>query len=145
MKILVHGAGHSIIEYPKLEDSHKRPTSFSSQKYLKLNCLTKSIMQTLLEPCQAWCCHHFPGWPVPVTDHPVSEEHFLNVQPELSLMELHSIFLYPIVGHQRVDTNMTLPTVTFHSCRLWWVYPSAFSEHPTKLSLNRKNWWQELV
>lgn len=61
MKILVHSAGHTIIEYLKLEGTHKGPTPCSSQEYLKPNRMTENIMQMLLELCQASFWHHFPG------------------------------------------------------------------------------------
>jgi len=40
--------------------------------------MTKSIVQTLLALWQAWCRHHFPGEPVPATDHPFSESQDLK-------------------------------------------------------------------
>ncbi|KAK4818862.1 hypothetical protein QYF61_020081 [Mycteria americana] len=78
--------------------------------YLKLNHTTKSIVQMLLELWQAWCRDHFPGEPVPVTDHPPSEEPFPNVQSELPLMQLHSISSCPIADHQREEIS-TSPSV----------------------------------
>ena len=42
--------------------------------------MTKSIVQTLLELCRAWCRDHFPGEPVPGTDYPLDEEPFPHVQ-----------------------------------------------------------------
>jgi len=46
-------------------------TPCSSQDYLKLNHMTKSVVQTLLELSQAWCPDHFPWEPLLVTDHPL--------------------------------------------------------------------------
>jgi len=36
-----------------------------------------------------------------MTDHPLPEEPFPNVQSELHLMQLHSIFSCPVAHHQR--------------------------------------------
>ena len=72
--------------------------------------MTKSIVQMLLELGQAWCHVHFPGDPVPVTGHPLSEEHFPNVQSELPLTELHSISSCLITGHQRAEINISPST-----------------------------------
>lgn len=71
-----------ITGYLKLEEIHKddrvQPPC-SSRYYLKLNHLTKGIIQMLFERWQVWCRGH-PGESVPVTDHPLSEEPFPNVQ-----------------------------------------------------------------
>jgi len=40
-----------------------------------------------------------------VTDHPLCEEPFPNVQSELPLTQLHSIPLYPIAGYQREEIS----------------------------------------
>lgn len=57
---------------------------------------------TFLELWQAWCCDHFHRQPVPVTDHPLSEEPFPNAQSELPLTPLHCIFLHFLISaHQR--------------------------------------------
>ncbi|KAK4807096.1 hypothetical protein QYF61_018437 [Mycteria americana] len=85
--------------------------------YLKLNHMTKSVIQTLLELRQAWCCDHFPGEPVPVTNHPLSEEPFPNVQSELPLRQLHSISSCPQIStspsaaplEEVVDCNEVTP------------------------------------
>lgn len=53
--------------------------------------MTMILDQMLLGTRQAWCFHHFPGEPVPVTDHPLHEEPFPEVQSKLSLMQLYSI------------------------------------------------------
>ena len=44
---------------------------------------------------------HFLGDPVPVTDHPFSEEPIPNVHSEHSLVQLHSVSSCPVAGHQR--------------------------------------------
>ncbi|KAK4807107.1 hypothetical protein QYF61_018448 [Mycteria americana] len=62
---------------------------------------------------KAWCRDHFPGEPVPVTDHPLSEEPFPNVQSELPLRQLHSISSCPIAGHQREEIS-TSPSPAPH-------------------------------
>uniref|UniRef100_A0A8B9M0U9 Small nuclear ribonucleoprotein polypeptide C n=1 Tax=Accipiter nisus TaxID=211598 RepID=A0A8B9M0U9_9AVES len=46
-------------------------------------------------PLVAWSCDHFPGEPVPGTDHLLSDKPFPNVQFGLPLMQLHSISLCP--------------------------------------------------
>ncbi|KAK4825531.1 LOW QUALITY PROTEIN: hypothetical protein QYF61_000108 [Mycteria americana] len=53
----------------------------------------------------AWCCDQFPGEPVAVTDHPLSEEPFPNALSELALTQLHSISSCPIAGHQREEIS----------------------------------------
>ena len=73
-----------------------------------------------VELWQAWCHDHIPGEPVPVTDHPLSEEPFPNVQSELPLMQFHSISSCPAADHQRRE-------ISVRRCRLWWGHPSAFS------------------
>lgn len=35
--------------------------------------MTQTIIQTLSDLRQAQCCDHFPGEPVPGTEHPLSE------------------------------------------------------------------------
>lgn len=45
--------------------------------------MTKSIVQTLLELSQAWSNDQFPGEPVPVPEHPLSEEPLPNAHTEL--------------------------------------------------------------
>jgi len=49
--------------------------------------------------------HHLPAEPVPGTDHPLSEEPFPDVQPELPLMQLHSVSRCLITGHQREEIS----------------------------------------
>lgn len=43
--------------------------------------MTKCVVQMFLKLWQSWCHYHFPGRPG--SDHPLCEESFLNVQPEL--------------------------------------------------------------
>lgn len=38
--------------------------------------MPESSVQTLTEFCQAWCCDHCPGEPVPVANHTLGEEPF---------------------------------------------------------------------
>ena len=40
-----------------------------------------------------------------MTDHPLGEEPFPNVQSELALTQLHSIPSCPIAGHQREEIS----------------------------------------
>lgn len=51
-------------------------------------------------------CDCFPGEPVPVTSHSLSEEPFLNIKPKLPLMQFHSVSSCPIAGHQRGDQHL---------------------------------------
>jgi len=47
-----------------------------------------------------------PGKPVPVTDHPLSEEPFPNVQSELPLMQRHSIsWVLLLVTREEISTS----------------------------------------
>jgi len=54
----------------------------------------------LLELGQAWCRDNFPGEPVPVTNHLLSEELFPNVSSELSLTQLRSISVCRITDRE---------------------------------------------
>ena len=45
-----------------------------------------------------------------MTDNPLSEEPFPNVQSKLSLTHLHSIFLWPISGHQTDEISTSSST-----------------------------------
>jgi len=64
-------------------------------------------MQKLLELWQVGCRHCFPGEPVPVTKHALSEEPFPQVQSELSLAQLHSLSSCPIAGHQGEEISIS--------------------------------------
>lgn len=66
--------------------------SFLLARTPKISQIIKSTIQMLLEPWQVWCCDPFPGKPVPVTDHPLSEEPSPYVQSELPLAQLNAIF-----------------------------------------------------
>ena len=44
--------------------------------------MTESVVHTLLELWQAWCCDHFPGDPAAVPSQPLSKEPFPAIQPE---------------------------------------------------------------
>lgn len=58
--------------------------------------------------------NHFPEDPVPVTDQPLSEEPFPDVQPECPLMQLHSISLCPVAGQQREESTCPSPAPLRH-------------------------------
>lgn len=45
----------------------------------------------------------FPGEAVLVIDHPLSEEPFLNVLPELPLVQIHAIPSCPTTSHQKEE------------------------------------------
>lgn len=53
--------------------------------------ITQSIFQMVHELWQAWSCDHFSGELSLVTNHPLSEMHFPNIQPEFSHIQLHII------------------------------------------------------
>lgn len=40
------------------------------------------------------------------TNHPLSEEHFPNIQCELPMTQLQAVSLYPIAGHQGVKIRI---------------------------------------
>lgn len=96
-------------EYLRLEGTHQHHCCL--QIYIKLNHLIKSLIQMLLEHCQAWCWDQFPGKSLPGTNHLLSEEPFPNVQAELPLMQLHSISSCPATSDQRdeISTSPLLP------------------------------------
>lgn len=53
----------------------------------------------------AWYSDQLPGKSVPVTEYFLSEEPFPSVQSEFPVVELHSISLCPITGHEREDLS----------------------------------------
>lgn len=75
------------------------------QNNLRLNHMTKSSIQMLLELWQAQCSNNFPREPVLVIDHPPNEEPFLNAQPKLPLTQLNTIPLCSISAQQRQDQH----------------------------------------
>ncbi|KAK4806146.1 hypothetical protein QYF61_001069 [Mycteria americana] len=84
------------------------PSNSPSIKPISLQLRGKNVVGDRakgLTEVQAWCRDHFPGEPVPVTDHPLSEEPFPYVQSELPLTQLHSISPCPIAGHQREEIS----------------------------------------
>lgn len=58
--------------------------------------MANSIVQMLLEPQQVCYHYHFLWEPVPVPKHHLSEETFLNTQPEPPLTQLHAVPSGPI-------------------------------------------------
>lgn len=62
----------------------------------------------LLEFWWAWDSDHFPGKPVPVTNHSLSEEYFPNVQSEMPLTWLHVPlpFLHILLVLSRADQHL---------------------------------------
>lgn len=109
----------------------------------------KPYNKTFLELWQAWCHNDFPGEPVLVTDHPLSEEPSPNVQSELPLAQLHSMTLYPIVGyhwsymdeHRCSSYRLACPlnpncSCSFHS-PLFQIISRASPSLPSSLELSR--------
>ncbi|GAB0184693.1 hypothetical protein GRJ2_000934600 [Grus japonensis] len=98
---------HRIIEYPELEGTHKdhQSNSWLHTGPAESEQMTESIIQTLLELSQARRCDHFPGEPVPVPNHPLSEEPFPDIQPKPPPSQLHSIPSGSITGHQRKEIS----------------------------------------
>ena len=119
------------LEYLKFKGTHKVhqvPTPCSSQDYLKLNHMTKSIIQVLLELLTGLVLWPLPWGACSSDQPPSSEEPFPNVQSELALMQLHSISLYPVAGHQRGEISSSPSAVSLEEgVRLWWGHSSAFS------------------
>ncbi|GAB0202878.1 cAMP-dependent protein kinase inhibitor alpha [Grus japonensis] len=74
--------------------------------------MTESVIQMLLELSQAQCCDHFPREPVPVPDHPLSEEPFPDIQPKPPRLQLHSVPSGSIAGHQREEIKCALSKFT---------------------------------
>lgn len=58
-----------------------------------------------LEFQQVWCHKHFPGEPVLVSNHTLSEKTTPNIQLEPPLMQLHVIPSGSITVHQRADSS----------------------------------------
>ncbi|KAJ7418809.1 hypothetical protein BTVI_27374 [Pitangus sulphuratus] len=87
---------YRIIEYPELQGTHKdhlSPTPDPAQDpHEESHHMPQSIVQKLIELCQAWCYNHFPGEPVLVLNHPLDEESYPNIQPKPPLTVLgHSL------------------------------------------------------
>lgn len=57
--------GDRTIEYPQLEGTHKDNESPTHTVPRVTPRAWGCFAQMLLEVCQAWCCYHFPGEPVP--------------------------------------------------------------------------------
>lgn len=68
---------HRIKEYPQLERTHRGHEI--QQTTRKSNCVSESVVQTLIEIWQTWCWGGFPEEPVPVPDHLFSEEPFPSI------------------------------------------------------------------
>ena len=66
-----------------------------------LDHVTKCTVQSLLKFRQAWCSDYFTGEPVPVCNHPLSEEPLPDVHPKLPLPQLNTIPTGPITGVYR--------------------------------------------
>lgn len=111
-----------IIEYVKLKGLHKdHRVQWSLQECLKQIHMTESVTSVIQSIAGApWALAGLVPWPraravsgepVPVTNHPPSEEHFSIVQSELALIQLHSIPSHAVAGHQReeISTSPSLP------------------------------------
>lgn len=61
----------SLQKYKPLSWSHRISQVGKAQSYLKLNHVTKNVIQMFLELRQAGCHDHFPGEAIPVTDDPL--------------------------------------------------------------------------
>ena len=100
-----------LIENPKLEGTHKDnwvQLLAPHRTTQKLDHITKSIFQTLLELQQTLSCKHYPGESVPVPSHVLSEEPFCFIQPE-PLSQFHAILLGSITDHQREEDSVAPP------------------------------------
>lgn len=86
---------HRISEVERDPQQSSTLPPWPSQGYLKLNHVTKCIIQMLLELWQVWWHDHFLGESIPVINHSLGEGFFPNVQHELVLALLHSISSYP--------------------------------------------------
>ena len=100
--------------------------------------MTKSIVQMLLELWQVWCHDHFTEEPVPVTNHPLSEEPFPNVQSELPLVQPHSISSCPVAGHQREISTPWLHCPPWGRCRLRWGHKPSNLRQTTQATEKRR-------
>lgn len=84
---------YRILEYLELEGTHK-----DNQVQLlalhrttqKSNYMAECIVQMFLEYWQAQCGDYCLGEPVPMPEHPLSEEPFPKIQPEPPLLQLHA-------------------------------------------------------
>lgn len=72
----------------------------------ELHHASESIVQTLFEPCQVWCCDYSSGDPVPLPYHPLGEETFSNIKPEPRLTQLQAIPSSPVTDHHREEISV---------------------------------------
>lgn len=56
----------------------------------------------MLLDLSAWCSDHFPGKPIPMSNHPLKKNPFSNIQPKPSLTQLQAVSSSPVPGHYRV-------------------------------------------
>lgn len=83
------------------------------------NCITLSSE----EFCQAWCCDHLTGEPVPVPKNLPGEEPFPDVPLELPLKQLHSISLCSDTGGQRDGQHLLICCpLALRMCDFRWSY-----------------------
>lgn len=79
-----------IIEYAQLEETHKDHAVqlLSPGHPQESHHVPRSIVQSLLELCRAWCCDHFPAASVPVLSHPLGEKLLPGIQHKCLLTHL---------------------------------------------------------
>ncbi|KAK4810753.1 hypothetical protein QYF61_007727 [Mycteria americana] len=78
-----------------------------------LHHVPKHLIQTSFKYLQGWRLNHFPGQPVPMLDHPFSEEKFPNIQSKPPLAQLEAISSCPITCYLGEETDPHLSTTSF--------------------------------
>lgn len=81
---------HSISWVRRDPQGSASPTPASTQNHTKINHMSQSIIQMLLDLWQAQSRDHFPVEPLAVTSHYLSKEPFPNIQHEPPLSQLHA-------------------------------------------------------
>ncbi|KAK4831894.1 hypothetical protein QYF61_020041 [Mycteria americana] len=75
----------------------------------------KHLIQTPSKYFQGWRLNHFPGQPVPMLDHPFSEEKFPNIQSKPPLVLLEAISSRPIACYLGEETDPHLSITSFQN------------------------------
>jgi len=80
-------------------------------------CLTNHILKChiyiFFEHLQGWWLNHFPGQPVPMSDHSFSKEIFPKIYSKPPLTQLEAISSRPVASYLGEETNTCLITTSF--------------------------------
>ncbi|KAK4831896.1 hypothetical protein QYF61_020043 [Mycteria americana] len=114
----IHPVDDPMLEQAKNRIGWKRPLRSSSPTVNltlprpPLYHVPKHLIQTPSKYFQGWRLNHFPGQPVPMLDHPFSEEKFPNIQSKPPLVLLEAISSRPITCYLGEETDPHLSTTS---------------------------------